>query len=80
MNPNKINKELCELWSFSKDDCKNYDLKYNTTYYIPDISINNRHTNTSIDFFFIGRDKGRYLRLRKLEKNLLKWDLFAILE
>lgn len=70
VNPNKINKELCELWSFSKDDCKNYDLKYNTTYYIPDISINNRHTNTSIDFFFIGRDKGRYLRLRKLEKKL----------
>lgn len=71
VNPTKIDRRYCELWSFSKRDCKRYNLKYNSTYYIGDETEETESLVT--DFFFIGRDKGRYSKLMELKCNLEKF-------
>lgn len=61
----------CELWSFDRDDCDKYGLKYNSQYYFNDIKLEKE--DSKIDVLFIGRDKGRLAKLIELEKkfNLL---------
>lgn len=65
VSPKKIDRNNCELWSFSKDDCEQYNLRYNSTYYFmkPDFCTG----DTDRDLFFIGADKGRYQHLMKLK-------------
>ena len=63
--PDKLDRKDCELWSFSKEDCEKYQLRYNSTYYFvaPDDCV----SGTDTDLFFIGADKGRYKRLMKIK-------------
>lgn len=65
-NPNNIEIKDCELWSFDKDDCETYGMKYNTTYYFDTIKLPNESIEN--DIYFIGSDKGRLEKLIELEK------------
>lgn len=68
ISPNKINRDNCELWSFDKEDCKTYDMRYNSTYYF-NFKPNNDFIS-EYDMFFIGRDKGRYKEIRAFEHEM----------
>jgi len=70
ISPKKIDKSKCELWSFDPLDCINYNLNFNTTYYIKEFCKNSMELK--YDVFFIGQDKGRILYLNKLEASLNK--------
>ena len=70
VNPNIINKDICELWSFDKEDCKKYSMKYNSTYYFGRMICKNSYLPATNLAFFIGRDKERYNYLKKLEFRL----------
>lgn len=76
VSPNSINRNCCELWSFSKADCKRYRMLYNSTYYFKELDtyiddFQNDGSSDSIEFqketdtdiFFVGVDKGRYGKL-----------------
>lgn len=69
--PSKINRELCELWSFDYDDCVKYNMRYNDTFYILDESVNTKQENEiKYDVCYVGRDKGRLEELLRIEKRL----------
>ena len=70
VNPQKVDRKYCELWSFDKKDCESYNLKYNSTYYFSRIAAKCNGDNRSV--FFIGRDKGRYGFIKELEDRLNK--------
>lgn len=75
----RINREYCEVWSYHTDDCKNYDLKYNTQFFIPDDKNNVvGDADTEVinqDVYFVGADKDRSSILHKIEKALIKEDI-----
>lgn len=56
----------CELWAFDRDDCNKYDMSYNTQFYFNSIKIPNN--TLKYDVLFVGRDKGRYEYIKKLER------------
>lgn len=68
ISPKKISRKYCELWSFDVNDCKKYDMKYNSTYYFN--CLNAIENDVIYDMFFIGRDKGRYETIRCLESEI----------
>lgn len=57
-----------EIWSYSKYDCKKYDLKYNTTFYPYEITTIT--TEIEYDVFFIGKDKGRLKDILSIKAKL----------
>lgn len=79
--PDRINRDCCELWSFSADDCKTYHMSYNSTYYFEEpttcasgLKENGRHSGEiepqeeiDTDIFFVGADKGRYGKLMEIK-------------
>lgn len=58
-----IKSKNIEIWSFDINDCKKYDLKYNTQFYF-EINLKN-NKKTIRDIYFIGIDKNR---IKKIEK------------
>lgn len=71
--PNKIDAPNCELWSFDKNDCKNYNMRYNPTYYFFRQKI--QEVQIKQDVYFIGSDKGRLGTLEEIEKHLKKYHI-----
>lgn len=81
VSPDRINRDCCELWSFSADDCKAYHMSYNSTYYFEEptsyaagFNENSRHggqidpqEEIDTDIFFVGADKGRYRKLMEIK-------------
>lgn len=65
-SPRNIKINDCELWSFDPDDCRRFNLKYNTQFYFNDILLTEQ--DTQIDILFVGRDKDRLKDLIKLKK------------
>ena len=65
ISPQLINRNYCELWSFSEDDCIKYNLQHNSTYYFLNNNISNKSTTNNI--FFCGKDKNRYNQLIQLK-------------
>lgn len=60
INPKEINNKI-EKWSYSIEDCGNYCLNYNTTFYFKDLVdrfVSNK-AELEYDIYFVGRDKGR---------------------
>lgn len=55
-----------EFWSFDKNDCKKYKMKYNSQFYSKDFKLPKRNINN--DVVFCGRCKGREKILKKLEE------------
>ncbi len=54
----KIDKSKCEIWSYNVQNCKKYNLKYNTQFYIEN---NTKYEINHIaqDVYFVGADKNR---------------------
>ncbi len=72
VNPNSVDKNSCEIWSFSRCDCEKYNLNYNSTYFFITDS-NSYRIENKYDVFFIGKDKGRAEYLLNL-KNIFEAD------
>lgn len=72
-NPNKINREIAEIWSFDKKDCENYMLNYSNQFYYS--GLNSSESNIKYDIFFIGKDKGRASEIIKLAEKWKELDL-----
>lgn len=56
-----------EIWSYSEFDCRQNNLRYNTTFFwnqYDDLSSDEYDS----DIYFIGKDKGRYKKIKKLER------------
>ena len=70
VNPRKINRQYCELWSFDKDDCHIYDMKFNTTYYFKRLKDENESGNKLA--YFLGQDKNRAEYLQRLKDRIEK--------
>lgn len=68
VNPSKLNRSETEIWSFSKYDCFEYNLQYNTTYsFFDEKSVDSVPSAT---VFFIGLDKGRFMEIQKIQSFL----------
>lgn len=73
--PTKIPKEF-ELWSYSPEDCKKYNMRYNSTFYFH--SLVKKATRLERDVFFIGKEKGRSNDLKKIENRLINLGLSSL--
>lgn len=61
-------RKYCEIWSFDKEDCEKYDLKFNPQFCMKcGYVFENR---VKQDIFFCGTDKGRLSALLRLEDML----------
>lgn len=65
-------KKHCEIWSFDKEDCKNYGLKYNHQFYIDIADTIPADKKYESDILFIGKDKKRLARLMAIDSDLKK--------
>ena len=57
-------KNIDEIWSYDRNDCKKYNLKFNTQFYNNKLKCPN--LKKVQDVIFLGKDKGR----RKIIENL----------
>lgn len=60
---------MYEIWTYSECDHVKYGLEYNTTFYWNNFS-RIKEKETSYDLYFIGKDKGRYKKIKCLEDTL----------
>lgn len=65
--PNTLPYENIEYWSFDVEDCKTFDLQYNTTFYFHNI-VFDRILPPYLDIVFLGKDKGRKGNLLQLKE------------
>lgn len=70
-NP-ELYRDIAEVWSFDKNDCEKYDMKYNTQYYQPQYDINKLQIEYDTDVFFIGHDNGRKSSILEFERKAEK--------
>lgn len=68
ISPQKLKKEDYEIWSFDKEDCEKYKLKYIPTYYFNTIELPKEKIVN--DVYFVGADKGRLDKLVEIEDDL----------
>lgn len=61
--------DVYEKWSYSELDCKKYGMMHNTTFYWNKFS-KKQEREKEIDLYFIGKDKGRYQKIKELETEL----------
>lgn len=66
----KIDRKRIEIWSYNMGDCKKYDLKYNTQFYLEKNMPIDLNQDTEYDVLFIGTDKNRYHLLKKIDSIL----------
>lgn len=62
IDQNLFSTDICEKWSYSLEDCKKYNLKYNTTFYFEELTNiykGKDRNELCCDILFVGRDKGR---------------------
>lgn len=69
LNPKLIPNGI-EIWSYSIEDCKKYNLQYNTTFYFDNLVNNKLQNNEKNNILFVGRDKGRLNSLLSWKKQL----------
>ena len=67
-HPKKIPDCLCEKWSFDREDCRKYNMKYNTTFYFKDIIL--PYSGYKGFVYFLGLNKGRVKSLNKIKDAL----------
>lgn len=67
-HPDRVSAQDCEKWSFDKQDCENYHMKYNTQYYFASYSLPT--TEVVTDVCYLGTDGGRKEKLVALQKQL----------
>lgn len=64
INPNSIDESWCKKWSFSRKDCKKYDMEFNPLPYFTEIK--KPDVSPKYDIVFVGKDKGRLAALLEL--------------
>jgi hypothetical protein len=69
-------KSNIESWSFDQNDCKKYNLRFNTSFYFSSIKL--PENKIIYDIFFVGKDKGRSFILNELEKKIEALGLIAM--
>lgn len=57
-----------EKWSYDFEDCKKYNLIFNTQFYFPELVQPSINTNILQDFIFVGAKKGRLKYIEQCEK------------
>ncbi len=67
-DPNSLPDKLCEKWSFDKNDCERYKMRYNTTFYFDNIKL--PVNKSEFDVVFLGADKGRRAALNSINNEL----------
>ncbi|WP_295685036.1 hypothetical protein [uncultured Fibrobacter sp.] len=75
ISPSKIPKSF-ELWSYSPDDCKKYNMKYNSTFFFK--SFCKPPVQLRRDVFFVGKEKGRLKELLKIKKKITNLGLSSL--
>lgn len=65
VNPEKININTCEIWTFDKEDSKKYGLIFNDTFFLFDEDMIDDNLIDQ-EVLFVGRDKGRIAYLNAL--------------
>lgn len=69
MKPDYCKKYGCEVWSFNKNDCEKYGMKFGDTYYFNIEKLSNTSDKPICDLFFIGVDKpGRIEMMNNIER------------
>lgn len=66
IDPNSELALECEQWSFDPDDCKQYNMRLNTQYYILADTV--KAPIPKWDLYFIGNNKGRLEKLIKIDR------------
>lgn len=56
-------RDICEVWSFDKEDCRKYNMNWYEQFYCP---INNPQKEIVYGAMFVGRDKGRVEKLNEI--------------
>lgn len=73
INPKNIPNNLCELWTFDKNDAIEYNLNFNTTFYFKEIPIKvGKSEDQTNEVLFVGANKGRRNSLIKFGELLDK--------
>lgn len=84
VSPNKFDRRSVELWSFDKQDCEKYSLKYNTQFYFKEYIKINNFQKSEYDIVYLGvlKNKDRLKKLRAIEKEFqhenLKFKFFLV--
>lgn len=69
-----------EIWSYSKEESKQYGLKYHVPFYIAEVPLCN--DSEKKDVFFVGIDKGRYDWIMKykeiMEQQNISTDFYSV--
>ena len=73
--PDRKISNLAELWSFDPEDCRKFNLNFNTTFYFKNIVI--IKSKIEFDVIFLGFNKGRKKYLEELEKLLIQHGIHA---
>ena len=63
---------ICELWSYDKEDCAKYNLKYNSQFYLPEILPD---IELKYDIVIVIKDKGRYKQVKEMYEMFCKMGL-----
>ena len=66
IDPARIPKSF-EKWSYSPWDCNKYNLKYNSTFFFPELVGKYEDSLIKNDVFFVGKNKGRKAMLSQYE-------------
>ncbi|WP_346986133.1 hypothetical protein [Chryseobacterium sp. POE27] len=76
-NPGNLTRKNVEYWSFDQNDCRKYNLQFNSTFYFDNIKLDEKNTVKN-DIVFIGADKGRKSALDLINGDLTKKGLRAL--
>jgi hypothetical protein len=69
ISPDDVPNELCEKWTFDKNDSIDFNLKYNTQFYLDNIKL--PQNKIKYDVIFLGLDKGRRALIGDIERNMV---------
>lgn len=76
VNARKIQGANVEKWSFDPEDCKKYNMHFNTQFYFKNLVADSSDSKVeSIDVLFIGADKGRQMELVRIQDEMKKLNI-----
>lgn len=74
VSPKKFNRKYCELWSFDSEDCRRYQMNFNSA-----CMLNNYRDSSQLpiknDVCFLGKDKNRLRSILEIKKVLQEQEL-----
>lgn len=84
ISPKKFDRNIVELWSFDKKDCKKYSLKYNTQFYFKEYieKFHSNHFKYDIVYLGVLKNKDRLKKVeaiwKKLQEKNLNFKFFLV--